>query len=161
MWADTTGLLPVVMVTPASVQDRAGGRIVLARPAAGLRTAGLVRADGGYANSVDSTPRGRWAAIAPEPAGHVAAVGFDPDSGRLIVCPESTGCATKARLEQTRLIAAANEAAGRAVVRALRILPPGTVPAPDSADAPTGPAAGRPIDEFRVVRRSQPGPPAD
>jgi transposase len=52
---DTMGLLLVVAVTSASVQDRAGGRIVLARLAAGFRTVGLVWADGGYANSVDST----------------------------------------------------------------------------------------------------------
>nr|CAA51962.1 TRA3 [Streptomyces prasinus] len=79
------------------------------------------------------------------------AVSYDPDSGRLTVCPESAAWATKARLEQTRVIAAANEAAGRAVVRALRILPPGAVPAPSPADvapempadAPTGPVRTR------------------
>ncbi len=65
-----------------------------------------------------------------EPLGltHVAAVSYDPDFGRLTVCPESTAWATEARLEQTRVITAANKAAGRAIVRALRILPPGTVP---------------------------------
>ncbi|MET8130375.1 IS5 family transposase [Streptomyces sp. NPDC005065] len=52
---DTMGLLLVVAVTSASVQDRAGGRTVLARLAADFRTIGLVWADGGYANSVDST----------------------------------------------------------------------------------------------------------
>ncbi|WTU46430.1 IS5 family transposase [Streptomyces sp. NBC_00057] len=52
---DTMGLLLVVAVTSASVQDRAGGRIVLARLAKGFRTVSLVWADGGYANSVDST----------------------------------------------------------------------------------------------------------
>ncbi|MFJ1548733.1 IS5 family transposase [Streptomyces sp. NPDC088246] len=53
---DTMGLLLLfVAVTSASVQDRAGGRIVLARLAAGFRTVSLVWADGGYANSVDST----------------------------------------------------------------------------------------------------------
>ncbi|MGW1189290.1 hypothetical protein [Streptomyces sp. NPDC002559] len=31
----------------------------------------------------------RWAAIAPELAGHVAAVSYDADSGQLTVCPES------------------------------------------------------------------------
>jgi transposase len=49
------GLLLVVMVTSASVQDRAGGKEVLRRLAAGFRTIGLVWADGGYANSVDAT----------------------------------------------------------------------------------------------------------
>lgn len=52
---DTMGLLLVVAVTSASVQDRAGGRTVLTRLAAGFRTVSLVWADGGYANSVDST----------------------------------------------------------------------------------------------------------
>ncbi|MFB7552583.1 DciA family protein [Streptomyces sp. NPDC056154] len=94
--------------------------------------------------------RDRWAAIAPELAGHVAAVSYDPDSGRLTVCPESTAWATKARLEQTRVIAAANKAAGRTVVSSLRILPPGAAPVPGPADAapaapaaPTGPARTR------------------
>ncbi|MFG3142434.1 DciA family protein [Streptomyces sp. NPDC048211] len=95
--------------------------------------------------------RERWAAIAPELAGHVAAVSYDPDSGQLTVCPESSAWATKARLEQARVIAAANKAAGRTVVRALRVLAPGAVPAPGPADvapadpapAPTGPAKSR------------------
>ncbi|MEU0837380.1 IS5 family transposase, partial [Streptomyces sp. NPDC005969] len=52
---DTMGLLLVVAVTSASVQDRAGGRAVLAQLAVGFRTISLVWADGGYANSVDST----------------------------------------------------------------------------------------------------------
>ncbi|MEU1077973.1 MULTISPECIES: DciA family protein [unclassified Streptomyces] len=94
----------------------------------------------------------RWAALVPELAGHVAAVAFDPDSGRLTVCPESSAWATKARLEQTRVIAAANKAAGRTVVNSLRILPPGAAPVPNPADAvpadstpaaPTGPAKTR------------------
>ncbi|MEV5385667.1 NACHT domain-containing protein [Streptomyces sp. NPDC052721] len=38
--------------------------------------------------------RGREA-IAPELARHVAAVGYDPDAGRLTVCPESSAQATK------------------------------------------------------------------
>ncbi|MFD7095799.1 DciA family protein [Streptomyces xanthophaeus] len=95
--------------------------------------------------------RKRWAAIAPELAGHVAVVAFDPDSGRLTVCPESMAWATKTRLEQTRVIAAANKAAGRTVVSSLRILAPGAAPIPgadavlvDPAPAaPTGPAMTR------------------
>ncbi|MEE1939187.1 IS5 family transposase [Streptomyces sp. TRM 70361] len=54
MIVDTMGLLLVVAVTSASVQDHAGGRAVLARLAAAFRTVSLVWADGGYANSVDS-----------------------------------------------------------------------------------------------------------
>jgi predicted nucleic acid-binding Zn ribbon protein len=95
--------------------------------------------------------RDRWAAIAPELAGHVAAVSYDPDTCQLTLCPESTAWATKTRLEQTRIIAAANKAAGRTVVRSLRILSPGSVSAPDPADVasavpadvPTGPAKTR------------------
>ena len=99
-----------------------------------------------------ATLRERWAAIAPDLAGHVAAVSYDPDSGQLTVCPESSAWATKARLEQTRVTAAANKAAGRTVVSSLRILPPGIVPATSPADlapadpapaAPTGPAKTR------------------
>jgi predicted nucleic acid-binding Zn ribbon protein len=88
-----------------------------------------------------ATLRERWAAIAPELAGHVAAVSYDADSGRLTVCPESSAWATKARLEQTRIVAAANESAGRTVVRSLRILAPGAVPEPEAA--PAGPPRTR------------------
>jgi transposase len=55
MIVDTMGLLLVIAVTSASVQDRAGGRTALARLAAAFRNVSLVWADGGYANSVDST----------------------------------------------------------------------------------------------------------
>ncbi|MFD5341526.1 DciA family protein [Streptomyces hawaiiensis] len=94
-----------------------------------------------------ATLRDRWAAIAPELAGHVAAVSYDPNSGRLTVCPESTAWATKARLEQTRVIAAVNESAGRTVVRALRILAPGSVSVPQRGRAvldQCGPRAASP-----------------
>ncbi|GAA3163527.1 DUF721 domain-containing protein [Streptomyces ramulosus] len=91
-----------------------------------------------------ATLRERWAAIAPELAGHVAAVSYDTDSGQLTVCPESSAWATKTRLEQTQIIAAANDSAGRTVVRSLRILAPGAVPVPEPADVdpepPTAPA---------------------
>jgi transposase len=52
---DTMGLILVVMVTSASVNDRPGGRRILQRLAETFRTVVLVWADGGYANSVDST----------------------------------------------------------------------------------------------------------
>ncbi|MGW7673811.1 DUF721 domain-containing protein [Streptomyces sp. NPDC054775] len=57
------------------------------------------------------------------------------------LCPESAAWATKTRLEQTRIIAAANESAGRTVVRTLRILAPGTAPVPEPADSDPQPAA--------------------
>lgn len=57
---DTLGLLLVVMVTSASVQDRAGGRAILERLAVRFPSVALVWADGGYANKVDSAIIG-WA----------------------------------------------------------------------------------------------------
>jgi predicted nucleic acid-binding Zn ribbon protein len=97
------------------------------------------------------TLRERWAAIAPELAGHVAAVAYDAGSGQLTVCPESSAWATKTRLEQTRVIAAANKAAGRTVVRALRILPPGAVPVPGPADvAPADPPPAAPAGPVKT-----------
>jgi transposase len=50
---DTLGLVLVAAVTAASVQDRPGGKAVLARLAAQFPSVALVWADGGYANSVD------------------------------------------------------------------------------------------------------------
>ena len=47
------GLLLVAMVTSASVQDRPGGKLVLARLGAAFPSIALVWADGGYANSID------------------------------------------------------------------------------------------------------------
>lgn len=52
---DTMGLLLVVMVTSASTQDPAGGRLILSRLAAAFATIKCVWADGGYANSVNNT----------------------------------------------------------------------------------------------------------
>jgi predicted nucleic acid-binding Zn ribbon protein len=149
-----------------AAQKNGGGRTAQPKP----RTASVARRDGrepmglGAAigalvterawelQAAGASLRERWAAIAPELAGHVAAVSYDADSGQLTVCPESSAWATKARLEQTRVIAAANKAAGRTVVRALRILAPGSLPAPGPAGvapadpapaAPTGPAKSR------------------
>ncbi|MEU5443717.1 MULTISPECIES: DciA family protein [Streptomyces] len=83
--------------------------------------------------------------LAPGLAGHVAAVSYDADSGQLTVYPESSAWTTKARLEQTRIVAAANQSAGRTVVRTLRILAPCTVavPGPEPAAAPAGPPRTR------------------
>ena len=46
---DTLGLLVVVLVTAASLQDRDGGRLVLARARMAMPSIVLVFADGGYA----------------------------------------------------------------------------------------------------------------
>ena len=49
---DTTGLLLVVMVTAASVQDRDGGRLVLAKAKMAMPSLAHVWADGGYAGKL-------------------------------------------------------------------------------------------------------------
>jgi transposase len=52
---DTMGLILVVMVTSASVNDRPGGRRILQRLTEAFTTIAFVWADGGYANSIDSS----------------------------------------------------------------------------------------------------------
>ncbi|WP_405656966.1 DciA family protein [Streptomyces sp. RK9] len=69
--------------------------------------------------AVGATLREWRVVIAPELAGHIAAVSYLADTGQLTVCPASSAWATKAHLEQTRILAAANESAGRTVVRLL------------------------------------------
>jgi len=58
---DTLGLVLVTAVTAASVQDRPGGKAVLAQLAARFPSVGLAWADGGYANEIDDGLV-RWAA---------------------------------------------------------------------------------------------------
>ena len=52
---DTLGLLLVVMVTSASVQDRHGGKAILQLLAARFSSIALIWADAGYANQIDSS----------------------------------------------------------------------------------------------------------
>ncbi|MFE5797136.1 DciA family protein [Streptomyces sp. NPDC056503] len=67
----------------------------------------------------------RWEAIlavaAPELAGHVKAVKFDAESGRLEVAPDAPAYGTKVRWIAPKLIAAANEKAPGANVRFLHV----------------------------------------
>ncbi|MEU3353059.1 DUF721 domain-containing protein [Streptomyces sp. NPDC037389] len=79
---------------------------------------------------VGGSLRERWAAIAPDLAGYIAAVGFDAQTGQLTLRPESAAWAAKARLEQLRIIRDANEAAGRLIVRTVRVLAPALLPSP-------------------------------
>ncbi|MFE3122284.1 hypothetical protein ACFXHD_02570 [Streptomyces hydrogenans] len=72
------------------------------------------------------------AAAAPELAGHVQAVGFDADTGRLDVAPDAPAYGTKVRWIAPKLISAANEQVTNAGVRSLHVLPP--------APGKTGPA---------------------
>lgn len=97
----------------------------------------------------------RWetilAAAAPEFAGHVAAVAFDADSGRLDVVPDSPAYGTKLRWTTQKLISAANADVPDANVRALHVLPPAAATAgPATAAADTTPDA--PLEAAGPVR---------
>ncbi|WP_432068617.1 DciA family protein [Streptomyces sp. C10-9-1] len=91
------------------------------------------------------------AAVSPTLSAHVQATGYDPDTGRLDLRPDSPAYATQLRLLTARIIATANEHTGASAVRALRVLPPGAVdatpavdrPAPGAAAAPAGPVKTR------------------
>jgi predicted nucleic acid-binding Zn ribbon protein len=81
----------------------------------------------------------QWPAIAPDLAPHVKAVGFDAEHGRLDLLPDSPAYATQLRMSTARLVAMANQAAGRDVVRSIRVLPPGTCPTVPASDvSPAG-----------------------
>ena len=62
---DTIGLVVVVLVTAASVQDRGGGRLVLNRARMKMPSIVLVWADGGYAGKCVEFAR-RWLRITVE-----------------------------------------------------------------------------------------------
>ncbi|MET8168843.1 DciA family protein [Streptomyces sp. NPDC005329] len=82
------------------------------------------------------------AAAAPELAGHVQAVAFDADTGRLDVAPEAPAFGTKLRWSAPKLIAAANEKVPDANVRALHVLAPASMQTdPAAADPALRPAA--------------------
>lgn len=90
----------------------------------------------------------QWPAIAPDLAPHVRAVGFDAEHGRLDLLPDSPAYATQLRMSTARLIALANQAAGRETVHSIRVLPPGT----------QSPAPRPPPRRGRTPHRSRPGP---
>ncbi|WP_374101880.1 DciA family protein [Streptomyces sp. MC1] len=129
------------------------------------RTGAVVRRDGreplglGSAISMMMTERGMvapaaggsvlaqfddiLAAAAPELAGHVQAVAFDADTGRLDVAPDAPAYGTKLRWSAPKLVAAANAKVRGANVRTLHVLAPAPVKAgPATATAaPTPPTA--------------------
>ncbi|MGA5873951.1 DUF721 domain-containing protein [Streptomyces cinereoruber] len=78
------------------------------------------------------------AVAAPELTGHVQAVKFDADTGRLDVAPDAPAYGTKVRWIGPKLIATANEQTPGANVRALHVLPPGAINTtpPPTADRP-------------------------
>ncbi|WP_314223590.1 DciA family protein [Streptomyces zaehneri] len=86
------------------------------------------------------------AAAAPELAGHVQAVGFDADTGRLDVVPEAPAYGTKLRWSAPKLIETANATVPGANVRILNVLSPApgkaslATPVADPDPRPTAPA---------------------
>ncbi len=73
-------------------------------------------------------------------AAHVQAVAFHAETGHLDLRPDSPAYATQLRLIGSRIVAAANDAAGTQAVRTVRVLAVGAVgPAP--REAPALPAA--------------------
>ncbi|MFG3157969.1 DciA family protein [Streptomyces sp. NPDC048219] len=91
------------------------------------------------------------AAAAPELAGHVQAVKFDADTGRLDVAPDAPAYGTQLRWNAPKLIAAANARVPGANVRAVHVLAPAPVKAgPATAAAPAAPVERRiPPDGYR------------
>ncbi|MFJ7201045.1 MULTISPECIES: DUF721 domain-containing protein [unclassified Streptomyces] len=90
----------------------------------------------------------------PELAGHVQAVGFDADTGRLDAAPDAPAYGTKLRWSAPKLIAAANERVLGANVRAVHVLAPAPVTGPATAASDPAPKLATPV--ARVERRTPP-----
>ncbi|MEU5053537.1 DciA family protein [Streptomyces sp. NPDC021096] len=88
----------------------------------------------------------QWPAIAanvsPNLAAHVQATAFHTESGRLDLRPDSPAYGTQLRLLSTRIVAAANDAAGTQAVRSIRVLAAGAVSREHTVQStPAAPAA--------------------
>ncbi|MEW2070989.1 DUF721 domain-containing protein [Streptomyces sp. NPDC007346] len=81
------------------------------------------------------------AAVVPELAGRVTAVGFDAETGRLDVAPDLPAAGTQLRWSAPKLVAAANEKVPGANVRALHVL----APAPAKAGLATAASPAAPM----------------
>ncbi|MFJ4585118.1 DUF721 domain-containing protein [Streptomyces echinatus] len=91
------------------------------------------------------------AAAAPELAGHVQAIGFDADTGRLDVAPDAPAYGTKLRWSAPKLVAAANEKVRGANVRTLHVLAPAPVKAglaTAAADPAPPPVPAAPVQRW-------------
>ncbi|MFE7512749.1 DciA family protein [Streptomyces sp. NPDC057540] len=89
---------------------------------------------------------------APELTGHVQAVKFDANTGRLDVAPDAPAYGTKLRWIVPRLVATANEKVPGANVRSLHVLPPTAAPPKTS---PTEAAATSPSSGDRTMPAGQ------
>ncbi|MBK3643692.1 DciA family protein [Streptomyces sp. MBT33] len=94
------------------------------------------------------------ATAAPELAGHVQAVGFNADTGRLDVAPDAPAYGTQLRWSAPKLIAAANDKVSGANVRTLHVLAPTPAKAgPATAAADPAPPS---VPAAPVQRRTPP-----
>jgi predicted nucleic acid-binding Zn ribbon protein len=81
----------------------------------------------------------RWATIAPELVGKVAAEAFDPASRTLALRPSSSAYATQLRWLGQQMVTRINQAMGGDTVRAVRILSPRALPGAATAPEPDKP----------------------
>ncbi len=93
--ADTCGLLLRIVVHSASVQDRAGAKLVLSGISALFPLLGLVWVDGGYVNTVDASLVG-WAR--QQENLDIVAVGRNADVKRVPGAASPVGGGTDLRL---------------------------------------------------------------
>ncbi|MFI9588070.1 DciA family protein [Streptomyces sp. NPDC052236] len=93
------------------------------------------------------------AAISPQLPEHVQAVAFHAETGQLDLRPDSPAYATQLRLITSRIIRAANDAAGSEAVRTVRVLSVGATAAPTAPAAGTAPAADPTVPKAPVKTR--------
>ncbi|MEU6621896.1 DUF721 domain-containing protein [Streptomyces litmocidini] len=97
-------------------------------------------------------------AVAPKLAAHSVAVAFDPETGQLDLLPDSPAYATQLRLMTPRIITAANQRAGAAAVRTIRVRRPGTVPStPARVPVPAGRTACEPAGPVKTRETASEG----
>ncbi|WP_432089116.1 DciA family protein [Streptomyces sp. bgisy095] len=95
--------------------------------------------------------------IAPRLAAHTTALAYDPQTGQLDLMPDSPAYATQLRLMTPRIIAAANETAGAAAVRTVRVRQPGTLPATPAPAPAAGKTAAEPAGPVKTREMASEG----
>ncbi|MET8571822.1 DUF721 domain-containing protein [Streptomyces sp. NPDC004783] len=98
----------------------------------------------------------QWPTIAPELADKVAAVRYEHDTGTLHLRPATHAYGTQLRLHQPQILARVQQSPSGATVRALKILPAGTAPAP-ATETVTEPEKPRELAPVRTRETASPG----
>jgi predicted nucleic acid-binding Zn ribbon protein len=128
----------------------------------GAVVAGLMADEGVDVALGGGTVLDQWETIAPELAGKVAAEHFAPETGLLSLRPATAAYGTQLRMLQAQMVARINTKLGRAVVRSLRVLPPGNPQAAQpggtrSVAAQSAAAPGTPGAPLRTRADASPG----